>query len=225
MSPIDTSPSRRSFLKHALATPLAVVTARGASAAEAYKPTYFNADEWRVLTQLVDRLIPADETGPGALEAGVPEFIDRQMEAPYGHGALWYLEGPFHDAGPEFGYQLSFTPRELYRAALPALGRVVRAQQGREFSELDDATKDEVILRMERGAFDLGVMPSRAFFDQLLQNTREGFFCDPVHGGNKDMASWRMINFPGARADYIDWVEQYGRTYPFPPVSLGPTKG
>jgi gluconate 2-dehydrogenase gamma chain len=53
----------------------------------------------------------------------------------------------------------------------------------------------------------------------LLQNTREGYFCDPKHGGNKGMAAWRMINFPGARADYIDWVEQYGRRYPLPPVS------
>nr|WP_272901273.1 hypothetical protein [Herbaspirillum frisingense] len=49
----------------------------------------------------------------------------------------------------------------------------------------------------------------------------EGYFCDPVDGGNKGMAAWKMIGFPGARADYYDWVDQYGRTYPLPPVSRG----
>ncbi|MDB5609618.1 MAG: gluconate 2-dehydrogenase [Bradyrhizobium sp.] len=73
------------------------------------------------MTALVDRLIPADEEGPGPLEAGVAEFTDRQMSEPYGHGALWYMEGPFRHASPEFGYQLKYTPRELYRAALPGI--------------------------------------------------------------------------------------------------------
>ena len=62
------------------------------------------------------RLIPNDDRGPGALEAGVPEFIDRQMNSPYATGTLWYMQGPFvPDAVPEMGYQLKLTPRELYR--------------------------------------------------------------------------------------------------------------
>ena|SRR5215469_11657192 len=237
MPPIEIPPSRRSFLRHALSAPLAVyvvgeqitrTTPADAATdppAASYQPTYFNPDEWRLLTKLVDRLIPADEEGPGALEAGVPEFIDRQTNEPYGYGALWYMQGPFREAPPEFGYQLPFTPRALYRAALPAVESAVRKSRGSAFDELPDAAKDEVLAQLQQGQLDIQVMPSAVFFHQLLQNTREGYFCDPVHGGNKDMASWRMIGFPGARADYMDWVEQYGRKYPFPPVSLGPSKG
>lgn len=58
------------------------------------------------------------------------------------------------------------------------------------------------------------------FFGQLLQNTREGYFCDPIHGGNKDLAAWKMIGFPGARADFMDFVNQNGKAYPYGPVSI-----
>ena len=134
MRPIGISPSRRSLLKRALTAAPAIVAASGeithparmlaASAqnqVEIYRPKYFTAEEWTLLTALVGRLIPADEEGPGALEVGVAEFIDRQMNEPYGHGALWYMEGPFRQASPEFGYQLKYTPREFYRVALPAV--------------------------------------------------------------------------------------------------------
>ena len=57
-----------------------------------YVPKYFTADEWRFLNAAVERLIPSDGPGPGAIETGVPEFIDRQMELPYGHGAYFYLQ-------------------------------------------------------------------------------------------------------------------------------------
>ncbi|PKU23033.1 gluconate 2-dehydrogenase subunit 3 family protein [Telmatospirillum siberiense] len=237
MKPTGISPSRRAFLRTALATtPATLVLAQqffhpslGLAAAEtapkAYQPAYFTASEWALLMSLVDRLIPADEEGPGALEAGVPEFIDRQMGEPYGYGALWYMQGPFRDAPAELGYQLPFTPRTLYRAALPAFDKAVQARFGKGLVELDEPTRDDAISQLQHGTLTIGILPPLVFFDQLLQNTREGYFCDPVHGGNKDMAAWRMINFPGARADYIDWVEQYGREYPFRPVSVAVTGG
>jgi gluconate 2-dehydrogenase gamma chain len=242
MRPIGISPSRRAFLKRALAAAPAIAAASSEIAhpartlaasnpsvqtcqPEIYQPEYFTAEEWTLLTALVDRLIPADKEGPGAVEAGVCEFIDRQMTEPYGYGALWYMQGPFRQASPEFGYQLNHTPRELYRAALPAIDKAVEVKHGKTFTKLDDATKDDVIGELQHGQVAIGDIPSSTFFDQLWQNTHEGYFCDPVHGGNKGMAAWRMINFPGARADYMDWVEQYGRRYPFPPTSLGATKG
>jgi gluconate 2-dehydrogenase gamma chain len=73
--------------------------------------------------------------------------------------------------------------------------------------------------QMEDDKLDIGQVRSSAFFSQLLQNTYEGYFCGPVHGGNRNMAAWAMIGFPGARADYMDWVRQYGVKYPLPPVS------
>jgi gluconate 2-dehydrogenase gamma chain len=99
---------------------------------------------------------------------------------------------------------LNHTPRELYRATLPAIDKAVEVKHGKTFTNLDDATKDDVIGELQHGQLAIGDIPSSAFLDQLLQNTREGYFCDPVHGGNKGMAAWHMINFPGARADYMD---------------------
>ncbi|WP_163208769.1 gluconate 2-dehydrogenase subunit 3 family protein, partial [Citrobacter freundii] len=65
------------------------------------------------------RLIPADERGPGALEAGVPEFIDRQMNTPYATGAIWYMQGPFNpDVPKEMGYQLPLVPKQIYNLGI-----------------------------------------------------------------------------------------------------------
>ena len=54
----------------------------------------------------------------------------------------------------------------------------------------------------------------------LLQNTVEGYFSDPIYGGNRDLGAWRMIGFPGARYDLRPWVSRYGEPYPLPPVGL-----
>jgi gluconate 2-dehydrogenase gamma chain len=228
MKPIGISPSRRTFLRSVsviapAATVAGVVGTSVASALTAptpYQPRFFDDSQWAILNAAVDRLIPSDEHGPGAVEAGVSEFIDRQMNTPYGYGALWYMSGPFvKDAPPEFGYQLPQSPRELYRSGLAGLDQTVRKQIGRGFAELSTSERDEVLHRLEDGKLDVGEIPALVFFSQLLQNTREGYFCDPKHGGNKNMAAWRMINFPGARADFMDWVEQYGKRYPLPPSS------
>jgi gluconate 2-dehydrogenase gamma chain len=226
---IGISPSRRAFLRSvASAAPAAIVVTGGVMVSAAchqevaqtkYQPKFFDAGEWATLVALVDCLIPADSEGPGALEAGVADFIDLQMNTAYGYGALWYMHGPFVKASPAMGYQLEFSPREMYRSALRGLQAAVRERHGEEFDQLAAALKDSVISELEVGRMDIGSVPASDFFVQLLQNTREGYFCDPKHGGNKGMAAWRMINFPGARADYIDWVEQYGRRYPLPPVS------
>jgi gluconate 2-dehydrogenase gamma chain len=142
------------------------------------------------------------------------------MDQPYGHGALWFMQAPFVPvAADEFGYQLAQSPRELYRLALAALAQAVQQQHGKPFSDLAPAEQDAVLTALEAGTLAMGTVPPKAFFAQLLTNTREGYFCDPKHGGNKNMAAWRMVGFPGARGDYIDWVDQYATKYPLPPVS------
>ena len=62
------------------------------------------------------------------------------------------------------------------------------------------------------------------FFTILLQDTRCGFFADPIYGGNRDMAAWKMIGFPGARYDYRDWVERHNERYPHPPISIAASR-
>ncbi|KVU39493.1 gluconate 2-dehydrogenase [Burkholderia ubonensis] len=239
-TPPDKPNSRRHFLRSSVAlVPLAslagcdlrpssaaATTVGGARAASAdaaqapYKPTFFDAREWAFVQAAVDRLIPADAEGPGALEAGVPEFIDRQMETPYAHGALWYMQGPFQQGVPELGYQLKLVPRDIYRLGIAAVDRFCTKKHGKAFADLDAATRDAVLGALEKGSAQIDDVPPVVLFGQLLQNTREGYFCDPVHGGNRGMAAWKMIGFPGARADFMDFVNQNGKPYPYGPVSI-----
>ena len=61
---------------------------------------------------------------------------------------------------------------------------------------------------------------AKAFFALLLQNTLEGYFADPIYGGNRDMAAWRMIGFPGAHYDFRPYVSRFGEPYALPPVGI-----
>lgn len=195
-------------------------TAAKKTADNEWIPQFFNADEWTFIKAAVARLIPADEHGPGALEAGVPEFIDRQMNMPYATGSIWYMQGPFNpDVPKEMGYQLPLVPKQIYNLGIVEANDWCRQQYGKPFAELDAAKQDAVLGQFESGSASFKQLPSSLFFSYLLQNTREGFFSDPIHGGNKGMVGWTLINFPGARADFMDWVER-GERYPFPPVSI-----
>ena len=197
-----------------------------AQASAAYTPVFFNAPEWAFLQAAVARLIPADETGPGAIEAGVPEFIDRQMEATFGHGAIWYMQGPFVESPPEFGYQGKLPPRDVYRAAIAAADAYCKQNfGGKTFSQLDAGQQDQVLQGLEAGTVKFDGVSAQTFFGFLLQNTKEGYLSDPIHGGNKNAGSWKMIGFPGARADFADWVGRPGERYPLPPVTINGPQG
>ena len=190
-----------------------------------YKPVYFNATEWTFIEAAVGRLIPADDIGPGGVESGVPEFIDRQMDAAFGHGANWYMQGPFVESAPEFGYQAQMPPRDVYRAGIAAADAYCKsAFSGKTFSQLATADQDRVLKRFESGEAVFDSVSSRTFFTFLLQNTKEGYLSDPLHGGNKDAGSWKMIGFPGARADFADWVGKPVQ-YPLPPVTINGPQG
>jgi gluconate 2-dehydrogenase gamma chain len=197
------------------------------SVSSSYAPTYFNMAEWVFVNAATGRLIPSAGAGPGAVESGVPEFIDRQMELPYGHGAYFYLQGPFLDnSPPTLGYQLRYTPREIYRLGIAAANSATRQSQGKDFSQLDAAGQDGFLAAMEKGEVTFPTVPAAVFFGQLLTNTKEGYFSDPLYGGNRGMAAWKWIGFPGARADFTDWIDQAGRRYPYGAVSIsGATDG
>ena len=198
---------------------------RRTQARDPYVPTYFRPTEWEFVQAAVARLIPAEGAGPGGIEAGVPEFIDRQMELPYGHGAFFYLKGPFHPESPAaLGYQLRYTPREIYRLGIGDSNAAARKIHGMDFTRLDTTQQDQFLESMEKGLLEFPSVPASALFAQLLENTREGYFSDPIYGGNRDMVAWRWIGFPGARADFTDWIDQAGTEYPYGPVSIAGTK-
>jgi gluconate 2-dehydrogenase gamma chain len=184
--------------------------------------TFFTPEEGAAVESLVDRLIPADPETPGGKDCGCAVFIDRQLAGAYGSAAGLYWSPPFLPATPQQGLQGPLSPAQLYRRMLAALDQYCRATYaGETFAKLPDGEQDRIIAGMENGSLQLQGHIAKPFFDVLLQDTRQGFFSDPIYGGNRDMASWKMIGFPGARYDYRDWVERYNERYPHPPVSLG----
>lgn len=169
---------------------------------------------------IADRLIPADELSIGGKEAGCVTFIDRQLDGTFGHGVSDYRLGPFYQGTPEQGPQHKRTPAQRYRAGLAALHTLTQRQYGKDFADLDGATQDSILAAMEANTLPLADIEAKPLFELFLQNVREGFLADPVYGGNKDMASWKMLGFPGARYDFRDYMDRKGETLRFIPVSL-----
>ena len=183
---------------------------------------YLNDGEVGFLTAAVDRLIPADPTGPSASEAGVVVFLDRQLAGEYGNGAHFYLEGPWQKGAATQGYQSRFTPAQFYRRAIGAIEQAVgQSENGKAFKDIGVESQDAILKKMESGDLKLdGPITSKAFFAMFLQNVLEGYFSDPIYGGNKGAAAWKMIGFPGAHYDYSEWVTAYNRPIPVEPVGL-----
>jgi gluconate 2-dehydrogenase gamma chain len=183
---------------------------------------YLNPGEVGFLTAAVDRLIPADPTGPSGSEAGVVVFIDRQLAGEYGSGARFYLEGPWQKGEESQGYQSRFTPAQFYRHAISAIEQTIgRIEHGKAFKDVPAERQDALLREMESGELKLdGPITSKSFFAMFLQNVLEGYFSDPIYGGNKDAAAWKMIGFPGAHYDYSEWVTAYNQPVPVETVGL-----
>lgn len=183
---------------------------------------FFSTAEVEMVTAIVDRLIPADDLSPSGSDCGVVVYIDRQLIGPFGRASRLYTKGPFFPGTAQQGWQGADAPATRWRKGLAALERWVGANRsGRRFATLTSGARDALLGELEAGKIDLGAeVDGRAFFALVLQNTMEGFFADPIYGGNKNMASWRMIGFPGARYDYRNHVEKHGQRYPLPPVSI-----
>jgi gluconate 2-dehydrogenase gamma chain len=178
---------------------------------------FFNTEEAAFIEAAVARLIPKDERWDGALEAGVPNYIDKQMAGAWGAGERLYRSGPWQVGTPSQGYQLPFTPAELFRTALTAINKSLAQTP---FTQMSAEQQDNYLASLEKGGTDLGGVPAEVFFTQLLESAVEGFFSDPVYGGNRNMIGWRMIGFPGAYASYYDLVDQHGIKLDRPPMSL-----
>jgi gluconate 2-dehydrogenase gamma chain len=185
------------------------------------RPTYlfFNASEVLFIEAACERLIPVDDNGAGALGAGVPNYLDKQLGGAWGAGERLYRSGPWQIGEPSQGYQLPFTPAELFRNCILSINTQL-AEKNTPFHEMNDAAQEQYLQALESGAHDLDGVPSGIFFDILLQMSVEGFFADPAYGGNKDMVAWRMIGFPGAYADYYEAIDRHGVKFEREPLSL-----
>jgi gluconate 2-dehydrogenase gamma chain len=193
---------------------------RAASAEAGAGYLFFNAPEAAFIEAAVERLIPPDELGPGALQANVPAYLDRQLQGAWGAGERLYRSGPWQAGLPTQGYQLPLTPAEMFRTALRAISDDLQRSAGMPFEQLQPPQQDAYLTSLQNGQRELGSVPGKVFFDALLAMTIEGYFGDPVYGGNKGMAAWAMIGFPGAYGAYYDQVDRYGVRFDHPPRSL-----
>ena len=202
---------RRHFLTMSAATLGGVLVysldRRASLLASQHKPLriplrFFTEKEALIVAAAAARIFPTDDSGPGAREAGVAIYIDRQLAGPYGRDRFRYTQPPFADAPAELGYQGKQTPREIYREGLNSLSG---------FDLLGAAEQDKSLRNIE----------SSFFFRLLRQNTIEGMFCDPMHGGNAGMVGWQLVGFPGPRMNNFDEIEKYyGKAFRPKPLTL-----
>ena len=180
------------------------------------------ATEAAFLSAVYDTIIPADALSPSGTDCGLVTYIDRQLAGAWGGGARMYRSGPFIPSKPEYGYQLPLTPARIFR----------RRHQGDE--RLDDqdlrqGVRPALARRPRRRADRDGAEPGRVrrtstrkpFFEALLQSAMEGFFADPIYGGNRNKVSWRMVGYPGLPATWANKALEYrGKKVTIEPQSI-----
>ena len=162
--------SRRKFLQAAVA--MAAATGAGVGCGKVSSPWRFlTVDEARTLAALCDQIIPADED-PGAAWAGVVSYIDRQLCGPLQH------------------------LRSAYRQGIAAVEKSSRRLYGGEVAALSADRQVELLTLMEQGRAPDEAwrrISSTKFFDLLVDQTMQGFYGDPRHGGNREGAGWKML--------------------------------
>jgi len=200
----------------------AAPTSAGGAQADAVETwLVLTAEEVAFFSATSDTMIPKDELSPSGSECGVPSFIDRQLASAFGAGARMYRAGPFHQGTPEQGYQSPLTPRDFFAAGVEATNAWSRKTYGKTFDRLAPEQRTQALKEMEEGKAQFQDFDSKLFFQRLLAITMEGFFSDPIYGGNRNKASWRMLGFPGLPATYADKLEQYrNKRYVAEPQSI-----
>jgi gluconate 2-dehydrogenase gamma chain len=227
---------RRDFLKGAVVGGVAATgTATGSTAlAQSTQPhgsdatpqaagyAFLNLEEQAFVEALVDHMVPADELTPKGTDLGINIYIDRALAGAWGKGDRLYMQGPWKRGVPEQGYQLPLTPAQLYRAGIAETNAHCRKSYGKPFDRLDEKQREEVLVALSSGklVFDDG-LPARVFWSTVYQTVMEGMFSDPIYGGNRDKAGWRMIGFPGAIAVHRENIAKYrDKKFPAEPVSI-----
>lgn len=175
---------------------------------------FFTEHEWNTIEAAAARIIPTDRD-PGAREARVVVFIDRYLSGIDYVYAAADGSGFLQLAGAEANAARARnnTMKQLYRAGLAELDRVARRHGAPDFVLTDDDTQDAILVEVSgnpkpghvrldehevfysrlQGNTDQG----KPFFETLCFHVRQGFYADPVYGGNKNRIGWKVIGFPG----------------------------
>jgi len=149
--------------------------AQGLSAV-ANAPVSLTSAEAETLRAIVARIIPADEIGPGALEARADRYIDRALA-----GALK-------------------NQRSTYAAGLAAIDAYAQSAKGSVFAKLSTSDQDLILTEIQSDrATGFAAGGSGQFFNLVRTHTIQGTFSDPFYGGNENFIGWDLIGYPGAR--------------------------
>jgi len=146
------------------------------SAAE-HGGAFFNQHNAATIAAFTERLMPGAPGKPGAREAEVLNYIDLA------------LAGAYADL------------QDFYRRGLAQLDAYCQTTYQETFLRLTAAQQDEVISALEESRATGFAWPAaQEFFNTVRTHTMEGMFADPIYGGNKDFAGWRLVGFPGGQA-------------------------
>jgi gluconate 2-dehydrogenase gamma chain len=183
--------------------------------------TFLNAPEAAFIEAFVNVIVPADELTPSGTALGLATFIDRQLAGAWGKGDRLYRQGPWKEGSPGQGYQLPLTPAAFFRVGIDAVNRHCKGANGKEFDRLTDVDKQKVLEDLESGKITLDHVSGQQFFEVAYQATMEGLFADPIYGGNRDKAAWKMIGYPGVIAVHATNITTYrNKLYVVKPVSI-----
>lgn len=197
--------------------------------------TFFSRNEdFDILSAATERIFPKDDKGMGAIELGVPYFIDRQLSGDWGRNGNDYMHGPFPIIEKTDGYQeekrgnndvitsstvvnipsntanyqTKMTRGVFFLEGLRAMDLTAQEKFGDRFVKLEEAQQDEVLTMFENGEVKFSGVDSSDFFSLLRQTTIEGVYADPVYGGNRNMEAWRMKEYPGPRMGFYADIEK-----------------
>lgn len=168
---------------------------------------FTNTNEFNVLSEAVERILPEDELGPGAIGLGVPYFIDNQLASNYGSNAKEYMQGPFFEGESTQGYQSKLTRAEIFKQGLAVMDDEAMKRFDIGFAKLEGEQMDEIITAFQKNEVNMKGVASEFYFKLLRQATLEGAYADPIYNGNINMDGWRMKGFPGHQMAYINEIE------------------
>lgn len=222
---------RREFLKSAIAGGAAATVSipqaaqaqaqlAAAPAATAY--SFLNSDEAAFVEAVVDHMVPADQYTPKGTDLGLHVYIDRALAGGWGKGERLYMQGPWKKGVPSQGYQLPLTPAELYRTGITSANAHCVKTYGGSFDKITPAQREEFLLAMQGGKVTFeGGPPAGVFFSTLYRTVVEGMFADPMYGGNRNKAGWKLLGFPGVIAVHYQNVEKFrDKKYTVDPTSI-----
>jgi len=163
--------------------------------------------DFKTLSAATERIFPEDENGPGAIELGVPYFIDHQLAGSYGSNDKEYMQGPFHTGTAYQGYQTPLKRHEIFMQGIRALDKESNNKHNSAFTDLEGEQQDKILQKFENDDVKLKGVKASEFFELLRTATLAGAYADPLYGGNEDMAGWKMKEYPGSQMSYLNEIE------------------